>query len=142
MIITKREPEPPLPTPFELPRNYPPLVMSELSNNKLSGKGKAKLISSIAAAIYRFKSFPTSDEYNHVGQQVVLKYNFLKSNEGSGYVRFHNIICLLVHALNSLSLYRVISFKHFVTKWNTLDSSENRKKMLRMVPALVWKRRK
>lgn len=33
--ITKREPESPLPIPFELPHNYPPLVMAELEKQNL-----------------------------------------------------------------------------------------------------------
>lgn len=84
--ITKKEPEPPLQMPFELPRNYPAKVMTELSKGYLSSKGKPKFIASVGAAIFHLKSLPTKDEYQHIGQQIVSKYPFLKSSNGTGYV--------------------------------------------------------
>lgn len=85
--ITKREPEPPLPIPFELPRNYKSNIMAELEKGFLSVNGKSKFIGSIAAAIFRHKSYPTKDEYSHVGEQIVSSYPFLRSSSGTGYVR-------------------------------------------------------
>ena len=83
---SKRRPEKPLPMPFELPLNYPPIVMADLEQNKLCGRARAKFIASIASAIFKYKNYPTTDEYNHVGQQIIKKYSFLKSSSGSGYV--------------------------------------------------------
>ena len=54
--ITKRQSEAPLPIPFELPYNYPAKVMADLQNGMLTGKGKTKFVSSVAAAIFRYKS--------------------------------------------------------------------------------------
>lgn len=85
-VITKREPESKLPMPFELPRNYPAMVMTDLEKGMLTVKGKTKFISSVAAAIFRFKSFPEKHEYEHVGQVIISKYPFLKSSSGTGYV--------------------------------------------------------
>ena len=84
--ITKRKLEPPLPMPFELPKNYKPVVMSELDKGFLSGKGKTKFIADVAAAIFRFKSYPTNEEKQHVAHQIVSKYPFLRSSLGTGYV--------------------------------------------------------
>lgn len=84
--ITKRKLESPLPIPFELPRNFPPMVMCELEKNMLSITGKSKFISAVGAAIFHHKSYPTKQEYEHVGQQIIEKYPFLRSASGSGYV--------------------------------------------------------
>ena len=91
--IVKREIEPPLPIPFELPRNFPAIVMCELEKGTLSSKGKTKLIGSVAAAMFRFKSYPTRREYEHVGELLIEKYSFLRSSSGSGYV---SVVCVLL----------------------------------------------
>ena len=91
-IIKEQKTEKPLPTPFELPRNYPKEVMDDLKLNRLSGGVRAKFIASVCSAIFQYKSLPTTDEYNHVGEQIIKKYPFLKSKSGSGYVS------LLLHA--------------------------------------------
>ena len=77
--MTKREPEPSLPMPFELPKNYHHTVMSGLQKGALSGKAKSKFIASVAAAIFRFKTLPTKAEYEHVGKHKSL-LNVLFSN--------------------------------------------------------------
>ena len=77
--------------PFELPRNYPAMVMTDLAKGMLTVKRKTKFISSMAAAIFRFKSFPEKHEYEHIGQVIISKYPFLKSSSGTGYVSTFNI---------------------------------------------------
>ena len=84
--ITRREQEPPLPSPFPLPTNYPKEVMAGLNMGVLSVASRTKFFSRIAGAIFNFKSYPTKDEYNHIGHQVIAKYPFLRSEEGPGYV--------------------------------------------------------
>ena len=84
--------EEPLPIPFELPTNYPKDVMEELSVNRLSGKARAKFIASVCSAIFIHKSLPTTTEYNHVGEQIINKYPFLKAKSGPGHVRQCNHI--------------------------------------------------
>ena len=87
MKMTKEhKSEKPLPIPFELPHNYPKEVMDDLKQNRLSGGARPKFISSVCSAIFQFKSLPTTDEYNHVGEQIVKKYPFLKTKSGTGYV--------------------------------------------------------
>ena len=51
-----------------------------MKNENLCGKPRAKFITSIAAAIYAFKSCPTKEEYDHVALQIVKK--FLESKNG------------------------------------------------------------
>lgn len=101
-VITKRKEESPLPMPFELPRNYEPSVMAALKKKMLSGRSKGKFIKAVAAAIFRFKGYPTTPEYEHIGQQIISKYPFLKSMSGSGYVSihtcvFHGVSCTCGH---------------------------------------------
>ena len=85
-VVKEQKTEKPLPTPFELPHNYPKEVMDDLKLNRLSGGARAKFIASVCSAIFQYKSLPTKDEYNHVGEEIIKKYPFLKSKSGSGYV--------------------------------------------------------
>lgn len=62
------------------------MVMAELAKGTLSGKGKTKLISSIAGAMFRYKSFPTKQEYDQVAKQIITDYPFLRSSSGTGFV--------------------------------------------------------
>lgn len=87
-IVSKKKLEPPLPTPFELPLNYPSIVMTGIAEKNLSGKARTKFISSIASAIFKYKSYPSSEEYSHVGSQIIKKYPFIKSRSGSGHVSY------------------------------------------------------
>ena len=68
--------------PFELPRNFQPNIQSGLDEQNLTGKARAKFITSIAEAMYRFKSYPTREEFEHVADQIVLKWKFLETKTG------------------------------------------------------------
>ena len=95
-MVKEQKSEKPLPIPFELPHNYPKEVMDDLKQNRLSGGARSKFIASMCSAIFQYKSLPTRDEYNHVGEQIVIKYPFLKNKSGSGYVSlFHACIVAL-----------------------------------------------
>ena len=85
-IATKKKQEPPLPIPFELPRNYKPEVMAGLEKNFFSGTVVTKFLAAVAAAIFRYKGYPTTAEYEHIGQQIIAKCPFLKRSSGTGYV--------------------------------------------------------
>lgn len=61
-------------------------MVDDLKQNRLSGRARAKFIGAVCSAIFSHKSFPTTEEYNHVGEQIVNQYPFLKSKSGSGYV--------------------------------------------------------
>ena len=93
-LIMERKLEPPLPIPFELPHIFPASVMCELENGILTGKGKSKFVAEVAAAMFCYKSYPTKEEYDHVGQQIIEKYSFLRSSSGNGYVS-GNLFCYL-----------------------------------------------
>ena len=90
-VLTKREVEPPLPFPFELPRNFPAIVMNDLKRNMLTVTAKPKFISCVAASIFRFKSYPSDEEYGHVAQSIIEKFPFLRSSNGSGCVSLHMV---------------------------------------------------
>ena len=84
LFVSKRKQEPALPHPFELPINFSPDIMAGLQEEHLVGNPRRKFITAIANSIFRFKSYPTDVEYNHVGQQVNKKWKFLDT--GGGYV--------------------------------------------------------
>ena len=99
--FSARKPEPPLPTPFEVPTNFPPMVMAALSSKSLYGKPRTKFITTIAQAIHRFgsvraitsihnhtvillfryKSYPTANEIEHVVRQIHAKLPFLHMDD-------------------------------------------------------------
>ena len=81
-IASKRKQEAPLPRPFQLPINFQPNIQTGLDKHNLTGRTRAKFITAVAEAIYRFKSYPTRDEYEHVAQQIVQKWPFMDSATG------------------------------------------------------------
>ena len=80
--ISKKKQEPRLPQPFQLPGNFNPTIAEALKSEMLSGKCRGKFLQVIADSIFRYKSYPTDDEYKHVAQQMVKKWPFL-SNGGN-----------------------------------------------------------
>lgn len=85
-VLTDRTLEKPLPLPFPLPNNYPPLVTVALQNKQLNGKAMVKFITTIAIAIFHHKNYPTKEEKEHVARQCVKAFPFLEANCGSGHV--------------------------------------------------------
>ena len=81
-FVSKRKQEPALPRPFELPVNFSPEIMAGLQEEHLVGNPRRKFITAIANAIFRFKSYPTDEEYHHVAQQVIKKWKFLDTGGG------------------------------------------------------------
>lgn len=82
-LLQKKQQEAALPIPFELPINFQPSIMEGLKNENLTGRRRAKFLTAIAEAIYRFKSYPLTPEYDRVAQQIVKKWSFLKGGEVS-----------------------------------------------------------
>ena len=83
--------------PFDLPRNFQPKIQAGLDEKNLTGRTRAKFITSIAEAMYRFKSYPTKEEYDHVAKQIVKKWSFLDTR--SGHVSFHSTLCIYKYSL-------------------------------------------
>lgn len=78
--------ESPLPDPFVLPRNYPPVVTAALQKKLLIGNARARFFHTIASAIFYFKGYPTSEEYRRVSEAILAKYPFLIGAGGSPHV--------------------------------------------------------
>lgn len=74
--------ERPLPIPFELPSNFQQKIMIALEEQRLVGRARAKFITTIAEAMFRFKSYPTREEYQHVAMQIIKKWEFLGRQTG------------------------------------------------------------
>lgn len=90
-VASKKKRESGLPMPFELPRNFQPNIQAGLDDKNLTGRARAKFITSIAEAIYRFKSYPTREEYEHVANRMVQKWTFLETR--SGHVSYTTALC-------------------------------------------------
>jgi len=63
-----------------------------------------KFISNVAEVMYRFKSYPTKEEYDHVANQVVEKWPVLETRTGHAstallYAFSYVLFCLTVVAL-------------------------------------------
>lgn len=82
----KREKELPLPMPFELPNNWPPIVNEALEKESLIGNARPKFFSTIVSKIHCIKKYPTADEFFHVAQQSLAKYPFLSGPPNHKYV--------------------------------------------------------
>ena len=76
--------------PFDMPRNFQPFIQKGLNEENLTGRARAKFITSVAGAIYLLKSYPTREEYDHVTNQMVKKWGFLDTR--TGHVSYHCII--------------------------------------------------
>ena len=92
--------------PFDLPRNFQPNIQAGLDEKNLTGRARAKFITSIAEAIYRFKSYPTREEYEHVANQIVKKWTFLETKTG----HVSNTTCKDLKILCTNTLWSVLSF--------------------------------
>ena len=85
-VLRKHPLEKPLPVPFVLPNNYPPVVAAGIQAKNLTGRAMVKFITAIANAIFHHKSYPTWEEKEHVARQCVKTFPFLESNCGSVHV--------------------------------------------------------
>ena len=81
--------EQPLPIPFELPSNFQQKIMIGLEEQRLVGRARAKFITTIAEAMFRYKSYPTREEYQHVAMQIIKKWEFL--GRQTGHVSYRSI---------------------------------------------------
>ena len=76
-----------LPDPFPLPVNYRPDIEVALKSGQMTRTTRAGFMSSVAAAMFAYKRFPTRDDYVSVARQIVTMYPFLGSSKlGNKYV--------------------------------------------------------
>ena len=80
--VTQSRQEPPLPKPFPLPRNFPPLVALALKEKKVTSKARAKFVTTMANAIFLYKSYPTSQELRDVSREAMKSWEFLGAKSG------------------------------------------------------------
>lgn len=80
--VTQRNQEPPLPNPFPLPRNFPPMVALALKEKKITSKARAKFVTTLASAIFMLKSYPSSRELEDVSRAAIKEWEFLGSKSG------------------------------------------------------------
>lgn len=94
-VASKRNQEPLQPMPFELPTNFQHVIQEALDHQSLTGRARAKFITTIAESIYRYKSYHTKSEYEHVENQ---KWSFLETRSG-------HVIYLLWPWINKITIY-------------------------------------
>lgn len=76
-VASKKKQEPPLPIPFDLPINFQPKIREGMRKEHLTSRARGargKFVTAIAEAMYRFKDYPTKEEYAHVARQVCKKW--------------------------------------------------------------------
>ena len=76
----------PLPDPFELPKNYKPNVELALKSGKITTDTNKAFLSTVAAAMFAYKRYPTADDYSNVARVIIHQYPFMKSPTGKPYV--------------------------------------------------------
>ena len=69
--ITQRQQDQPLPNPFPLPRNFPPIVAHALTKQKLTSKSRANLVTALANAAFMYKTYPASRELEDIARQAI-----------------------------------------------------------------------
>ena len=128
LLLSKKALEDPLPTPFELPKNFPPIVAAGLQAKTLNGKAMTKFITEIAHAIFRFKNYPTREEKEHVARQCVKAYPFLESPRGTGHVSIliHVHACIynysFIHTIDTHPCMYIYSFYTLYITVNVADT--------------------
>ena len=43
----------------------------------MTGKARTRFVSAVAAAVFRYKSYPNNSEFEHVAEQMVKAYLFM-----------------------------------------------------------------
>ena len=76
----------PLPDPFPLPKHYQRNVEDALTSGKMLAKDRRLFLSDVAAAMLRYKRYPSRDDYILVACTIIRAYPFLKSTCGRPYV--------------------------------------------------------
>lgn len=72
-----------IPWPFPLPTQFPQIVNKELSTGYLSAKSRSRLIFTVANAVFKYESYPTNLDYDHIAREIVKKYKFMADDRGS-----------------------------------------------------------
>lgn len=75
--------EVPLPDPFVLPKHFKPDVTRALQSQRMNRSTNQSFISSVAAAMFTYKRYPSSDDYYNVARSIVDAYPFMKSPTGT-----------------------------------------------------------
>ena len=78
----------PLPDPFDLPKHYRPDVEVALKSGKMTIDTTKAFLSTVAAAMFAYKRYPTADDYSNVARVVIHHYPFMKSPTGKPYVSY------------------------------------------------------
>ena len=78
-IKKTKEDSTPLPDPFPLPTNYRPDVHLCLAKKKMTKTARAAFYTTVAAAMFQYKRYPSRDDFISVARQIIAKYPFLGS---------------------------------------------------------------
>ena len=87
----------PLPDPFPLPKNYKASIEVALKSGQMALETKRQFLSSVAAAMFAFKQYPSKDDFQNVARCIITKYSFLKPPHGSPYVSFDSSFIVTIY---------------------------------------------
>ena len=83
LVAKNMEDEAALPHPFILPKHFKPDVAHALKLKQMTLQTNRSFLSSIAAAMFIYKKYPTADDYYNVARSIIDEYPFMKSPTGA-----------------------------------------------------------
>lgn len=72
-----------LPQPFHIPEKFPECVEEQLVDGNLTAKARKRFMLTVANAVFKYTTYPSKMEYDHVAKQIVEKYPFMGDKKGS-----------------------------------------------------------
>ena len=84
----------PLPVPFPMPKNYRSDVATALEAGQMTTETEKAFLSAIASSIFKYKKYPTREDFIDVATCIIEKYPFMKAKKGKPYVSNHILMCI------------------------------------------------
>jgi len=90
-ISKNKDQDVPLPNPFSLPKNYRSDVTAALETGQMTHETESAFLSAVASSIFKYKKYPTHEDYIDVAMCIIQKYPFMKNTKGKKpYVSDHD----------------------------------------------------
>ena len=80
---------------YHLPKHFRPDVEVALKSGKMTIDTNKSFLSTVAAAMFAYKRYPTADDYNNVARVIIHQYSFMKSPTGKPHVSCSFNVCSL-----------------------------------------------
>ena len=83
-ISKNKDQDVPLPNPFPLPKNYRSDVTAALETGQMTHETESAFLSAVASSIFKYKRYPTKEDYVDVATCIIQKYPFMKNTKSQG----------------------------------------------------------